>query len=176
MGSAIGGRGRHQPHGEASPGGPRAACQANRTGGLTITPHPPPRDHHFMGEGTPLCASTQPNAPKRAPPAREASISSVLISKTQTCAPRRPRTLKGVWGGSEDTAMSFKTSVAGQPRKGDPDKEASDVQLDTLGLLGGGTVSPTGEGPPRAAFLCSRAVQVALAPPLPSPATTPRGA
>jgi hypothetical protein len=37
-------------------------------------------------------------------------------------------------------------------------------------------MSPTGEGAPRAAFLCSRDVQVALAPPLPSPATTPRGA
>lgn len=52
----------------------RAARQAVRAGGPPIWPHPPRGAHHFVGEGTLLLASTQHNTPKRAPPAREASL------------------------------------------------------------------------------------------------------
>lgn len=110
MGSAIGGRGRRRPHGEASPGGPRAACQADRTGGLTITPHPPSGEHHFMGGGDPT-PRQHPTQRTQACAPSQGDFPSALRSKTQTCAPKRPGTLKG--GVSQDIAMALKTSLVG---------------------------------------------------------------
>lgn len=53
---------------------PPGRTPGGQSRGAPIRPHPPRGAHHFVGEGTSLRASTQPNTPKRAPPAREASL------------------------------------------------------------------------------------------------------
>lgn len=91
MESAIGGRGRRRPHGEASPEGRRAACQADRRAHDNAPPSP--RGSSLHGGGDPTLRQ-HPTQRTQACAPGQGGFPSALISKTQACAPKRPSTLK----------------------------------------------------------------------------------